>query len=361
MECNKTGAGLSLLGGALLGAAVMYVLDPENGRRRRQYLSDKSADALDSAVHRARDLGSVVADRASDWTGRLADHANDWSDSVSSGVADRASDASDAASDRWSDLKDRAGDWSDSASRAARAGMSALHLDAVRERLGSVGHQLWRRARHLGRHASDSANDYADNLTERALARSHAARHALAKTIDPEHVRGTGHAVGWSAAGVGTVALGAGLMYLFDPRLGRGRRARLMDQTAACLRDTGATFRRTGRDLMNRARGFGHEASGQAARWSSSAARATGLSGDALDVDGERLLHRIRSELGHILSTPTDVQLMCDAEGRVTLYGQIPANEVDATLACIRAIPGVTEVNNHAAAGTRYNTTVPQM
>jgi hypothetical protein len=63
---------------------------------------------------------------------------------------------------------------------------------------------------------------------------------------------------------------------------------------------------------------------------------------------GERLLQRIRSELGHAISRPTDIQLMTDAGGVVTIYGRIPSGEVDALCSCVNAVPGVSRVINRA-------------
>jgi len=58
------------------------------------------------------------------------------------------------------------------------------------------------------------------------------------------------------------------------------------------------------------------------------------------------LLQRIRSKIGHVLTHPTHVQLMADAGGTVTLYGQVPQHEEDRLLATIHAVPGVREIIN---------------
>src|SRR5919108_3855811 len=66
MTHNRThGAGhtLGFINGALLGAAAMYVLDPDRGRRRR-------ALALDKAVLAAREIGDALDVTARDLTNR---------------------------------------------------------------------------------------------------------------------------------------------------------------------------------------------------------------------------------------------------------------------------------------------------
>lgn len=304
---SKTEAGLSLLGGALLGAAVMYVLDPDSGRRRRSQIGGLAHDTLDtaggtlgSAWDRAKELSAVAAAKA-------AAKAADLGDTLSDTLADRT--------------------------EGARSGLSQF--------AGS----LMDRARHLGRDAADRARgvadrarDVSDDWADRAAGMSHPARHRLARMLDPEHVRGTGHAVGWSAAGVGTLVAGAALMYVLDPDRGRGRRAWVGQQVTALLNDTGTFFRRTGRHLMNRARGTAHEARGYA--------RGLVPFGREEDTDGERLLARVRSQIGRVLTYPTQVQLMADANGAVTMYGKVPAGEMDSLLSTVNGVAGVSQIIN---------------
>src|SRR3954452_22794584 len=85
--CNsKTEAGLSLLGGALLGAAVMYILDPESGRRRRSQIGDAAQGALGTAG----DAVGSAWDGTKDATAAAAAAAGDWAGGVGETLADRA-------------------------------------------------------------------------------------------------------------------------------------------------------------------------------------------------------------------------------------------------------------------------------
>jgi hypothetical protein len=56
-------------------------------------------------------------------------------------------------------------------------------------------------------------------------------------------------------------ALGAGalLMYFFDPERGRGRRARLKDQTTSKVNHVSSAAGSKARDLRNRAQGVVHD------------------------------------------------------------------------------------------------------
>ena len=55
-------------------------------------------------------------------------------------------------------------------------------------------------------------------------------------------------------------AIGAGLMYLFDPQGGRRRRALIRDKAVSWANDAGEYAEKTARHLGNRAQGLAHEA-----------------------------------------------------------------------------------------------------
>lgn len=55
-------------------------------------------------------------------------------------------------------------------------------------------------------------------------------------------------------------AIGAGLMYLFDPSQGRTRRARIRDKAVHVWNETGDNIEGKSRDLANRAQGLLHDA-----------------------------------------------------------------------------------------------------
>src|SRR5438270_12544181 len=102
MRSSKTEAGLSLLGGALLGAAAMYLMDPESGRRRREHLGEMAEDKLGPAWDTARAASAALAEKAGDFSAHLSDRAHDFATNASS----RAGDAADAIGDSGSGLFD---------------------------------------------------------------------------------------------------------------------------------------------------------------------------------------------------------------------------------------------------------------
>src|SRR3954470_9177394 len=106
MRHRKTENTMALLGGALLGAAAMYLLDPEAGRRRREQLAESTGDALGRAGEAIGPTWDRISEGARDLTGRLSEQAA----AFGSSAADRASAFGSAASDRAADARDGGSD-----------------------------------------------------------------------------------------------------------------------------------------------------------------------------------------------------------------------------------------------------------
>lgn len=130
---------------------------------------------------------------------------------------------------------------------------------------------------------------------------------------------------------LGGIGLGAGLMYIFDPRAGRRRRALVYDKVQSYWHATGDYMAKTGRDVRNRTRGLVAEARTQ-------------LRGADRPTDTV-LVERVRAKLGRVLSQSQAIQVTAD-QGCVTLKGPVPANEVDELLAAVESVPGVNVVVN---------------
>ncbi len=338
MGHHKTESGVSLIGGALLGAAVMYLLDPQNGQRRREHIKSKAEETFDSASDRARDLAATLSHRAGDLSSHLADSARSASAGLAAGLSDQAEHAKASAQSGY---------------EGARGG-----IDQVGRRVSGYGHDLLDWVRHLGQSAaeqgrgagdaasgwakaqSNAASSWLDSISDSAKSQSHGARHAAAKALDPDHVRGPGHAIGYSAAGVGTLVIGAAAMYFLDPERGADRRSSVSEQCNDVLQKTGDAFRHAGRTLAERWHGI---ASSSSDAIHSAAQRVRGTGGG---ISGEDLVSRVRAEVGQVLSRPTDVQLMADADGRVTIYGRVPASEVGQLISTVNGVRGVAQVIN---------------
>jgi len=82
---------VSLVSGTALGAAIMYLFDPEAGRERREHLGETTGQAVheagealgstwDTVSSRASDAARALAGRAQEMTEDAADTASDWSD-----------------------------------------------------------------------------------------------------------------------------------------------------------------------------------------------------------------------------------------------------------------------------------------
>jgi osmotically-inducible protein OsmY len=191
---------------------------------------------------------------------------------------------------------------------------------------------LTERARHLGHGISERAGD-ATGRTRDAMSR---AGSTLAHPRSWFGHEDESHVLPYAATGMGTLLLGAGLMYLLDPQRGRQRRALITDKATSIVNRTGRTFRQVGKDLSNRARGVAAESRGMVA----------GRFRHGEPVSADQLLQRVRSEMGHVVSHPAAVQVMTDNAGTVTLHGRVLASEADRLLAAVKGVGGVEEVVN---------------
>ena len=150
---------------------------------------------------------------------------------------------------------------------------------------------------------------------------------------------------------LGCTGLGAGIMYVLDPRLGKRRRALVRDKAQAYWRRTGKFISQTARDARQRTYGLIAETQAQ-------------LRGAEVPEDAV-LVARVRAQIGHVVSQAGTVDVTAQ-QGRVTLSGSIAAHEVEKLLSAVASVAGVTAVVNrlevnHApasvAGGQRNNAT----
>jgi gas vesicle protein len=329
MRSSKTEDAVFLLGGALVGAAAMYLLDPELGARRRQRVAQAAGDSWECASDSLADGIDRVRSGASNLSSRLSHMSEDASDYASSsgrGIMDRARDVASSISGRASDLKDKISDYaSDYVDRGSDWAKSARK--AVSNAYGN---------------AQDAAGDYSDsarswaNWGNKLFHRAKDAGYRSASRAGKQLRSAAGSDDGFGAGSVvgtavGCCLCGAAAMYLFDPQRGRGRRAKLVDQTSSFVRRTGRSMRASGTDLANRMRGMMHEGRKQM--------------GSAMQSSSE-LAQRIRAEISRCCSNPSDINFMADEEGAVTLTGPVDKVESDWLLAAITRIPGVCQIIN---------------
>jgi hypothetical protein len=209
---------MSLVVGAGVGVAMMYLLDPAEGLRRRQRIERAARDRL----ARAGSMASSGLEHLHEAVDRAA-HIP--------GVQEIAARAADAAKGIYNEIGAQAGavasDYQNQASDAAQGLRSRLSgkIDELRGR----------------------ANDLSDTATSRY--RKWLNRSSLALGREEDH-----HYVGQTACALSSLALGAGVVYLMDPENGQKRRALIADRTTYALRETGEFFRKVGRRLVSRGR-----------------------------------------------------------------------------------------------------------
>lgn len=292
---------VSVIAGAGVGAVLMYLLDPEAGRQRRDYVADQAGNAADAvgsalgtawqrandAVHSASTHAHDAAAQAQDYAGRARDTATDAADRVSS-LTDRARDAASGATD-WVSSK----------------------FDDLRDAAPS---------RKTIQKKADPRNWFHHEPT-------------LAERFTPTP------AITIGAGSLAVTTLAAA--YFFDPQLGRSRRARVQNTASRCANETGSFFRTIGRRIANRTQGITHEAIDR-------------LTGRHAPTSDDQLAARIASELGHL---PPHGKVTVDAEnGTVYLRGTCAPDDVDALLKAAGSVQGVTKVVNHIIVTDSINT-----
>ena len=251
MKYGIVGSGLALLGGAAVGAALMYLLDPEEGEHRRRNLAAHGSHAVHSAGSRVGGAWEELADYAHQVTEHVSDHATH----VAEKARELGSSASDAASDKGHRFVDQA-----KRLRRVIAAKARQYAGAAQEQVAS--------AKAFAEHAASEylgkAHDAAQDVTGKAKIYANQARGIADQAqdyVDSTHdqirrrVRSAlhqdepSHAAGYTLTGIGAVALGLGALYLFDSERGAERRRSLLGHAHQYLGDTGIAFRHTGEYL----------------------------------------------------------------------------------------------------------------
>jgi uncharacterized membrane protein len=127
--------------------------------------------------------------------------------------------------------------------------------------------------------------------------------------------------------------VGAGLMYLYDPQLGRRRRALTRDKFTHLTRRLDDAIEVTSRDLTNRAVGVWAEMRSCLSRE---------------DVSDEVLAERVRSKLGGLISHPSALEVNAE-QGHVTLSGPVLRDEANRLRKGVAAVRGVRDVDDRLA------------
>jgi hypothetical protein len=125
------------------------------------------------------------------------------------------------------------------------------------------------------------------------------------------------------------VALGAGLMFLLDPRRGGARRAYVRDKSVRASHELEDAARVGARDLAHRIEG----------------AIARLLTPDDPVIE-DVLVARVRARLGHVCSHPHAVQVNAKGDGWIELKGPVLADEKQHVLSAIGHVRGVEEIDD---------------
>ncbi|HEU5050017.1 MAG TPA: BON domain-containing protein [Gemmatimonadales bacterium] len=124
--------------------------------------------------------------------------------------------------------------------------------------------------------------------------------------------------------------IGAAVMYFLDPGRGARRRAIARDRTRSVLRTGADELERRAEDARNRV-------SGALSTTRSRFRRET--------PDDDRLVARVRAELGHHTEQAGHIEVLAE-NGTVTLRGRIPEEERGELLRAARKVRGVQELRD---------------
>lgn len=127
------------------------------------------------------------------------------------------------------------------------------------------------------------------------------------------------------------IAVGAGLMYLFDPNRGKRRRAMVRDQLVRSWNQLDDATDVALRDLKNRAEGMAAEVRSR-------------LTGE--EIGPEVLEARVRAAIGRAVRHPHGITVEVEGD-RVMLRGPVLTDEVDDLIAAVESVRGVSAVENH--------------
>jgi len=149
------------------------------------------------------------------------------------------------------------------------------------------------------------------------------------------------------AAGAGlclAAGVGAGLMYLFDPSRGKARRTMLRDKAVSACDKGKHILEQGAADLKHRAEGMAAEI-GKAVH-------------PEEPVSDEKLIARVRTHLGRVLTHPHSIHVSVK-DGCVVLAGHVRPYVMKNIGAAVKSVPGVKGVENHLIVQEAANDTPP--
>ncbi|MEB2361693.1 MAG: BON domain-containing protein [Bryobacterales bacterium] len=129
---------------------------------------------------------------------------------------------------------------------------------------------------------------------------------------------------------LGSLGIGAGLMYLLDPSNGKRRRSIVRDKARKAYHTSGRAAGRWGRRIANRGKGALSEVK---ARWMGE------------DISDSILEARVRSHIGHHVSRLGWVEITA-RNGVIVVTGSLPKQEAATLLAQVEAVRGVKGVDD---------------
>lgn len=134
--------------------------------------------------------------------------------------------------------------------------------------------------------------------------------------------------------------LGAGFTYFCDPDRGHARRKKVADRAVSLIEQGERLVEHKGNSILNRAEGI--------------LSQARSLFHGQEDVPDEVVLERVLSRMGHVVQNPRSISTTVK-KGIVRLTGIVARDEKKRILREIRAVPGVSKVEELLTHENRRN------
>ncbi len=325
----KTRDMMDIAVGAGIGAAAMYLFDPDKGPERREHVADRATEAARDTGERLGSAWTTARSTAGDVTGKLSKHAHDAYSAARSTAAD------------WVDAAGHAGADASRAAMEAGSGFlnKARHMGShFFERARDMGSSVADHARGWGSSASDSFDSarkattrYARGWRSSAMSTANRLRGKAGDAADEVEGHWYSRPAGVGALSAsGAAAVAVGLIYFLDPRSGAARRKSVADKISSCVNQTGEYIDAAYKSVTNHGKGWISEMRSH-------------MSGSELSDD--IIVEHIHAKIGHLIQNPGAVEVSV-RDGMVTLNGPVAFDELDGLISYVASMRGVHGVTN---------------
>lgn len=142
---------------------------------------------------------------------------------------------------------------------------------------------------------------------------------------------------------IASLGLGAGLMYIFDPDIGKRRRAAVRDGVKDSVSKTTDAIKNGSQELKKKANWF-----------------ASGVKHRLIKVDDEKLTAKVLDAIAAVVNNPASVHIKA-CKGYILLTGTLPEIELAPLLEAVASVREVRDVDNQIRTHRRATDPLPAL